>query len=337
MLHVTGCLALTRVLLEVRGLRVWYPVGKRSALTILAKDEFLRAVDDISFHVNAGEAFSLVGESGSGKTTTCMAIARLVKITGGSAKFEGKELTSMSKSELRTIRSQIQLIFQDPYESLNPRMTVFQIVAEPIIVNKVRVADLHEAVAKALADVQLTPPEKFLDRFPHELSGGQRQRVAIASAVILQPKLLIADEPVSMLDVSIRGSILDVIESLRHKLGLTCLLVLHDLALARYVSDRIAVMYLGTIVEMGEVRPIIEHPMHPYTKALVSVIPVPDPEAERSKSRQILPGDAQSPIQKPSGCRFHPRCPASVEICKKEEPRLVQTEDGRYVACHLVT
>jgi len=287
--------------------------------------------------VKKGSVVCLVGESGSGKTTTARAILRLVEPTGGKVIYEGKNILEIPKKELRKWRKEAQIIFQDPYESLDPRMTVYDTLSEPLRVNKLigSEEEERELVSKVLEDVRLVPPEEFMGRFPHELSGGQRQRVAIARALILNPKFIVADEPVSMLDASIRTQILNLMMDLRDMYGLTYLYITHDLAQARYMGSDIVVMYLGKAVEVGSVEEVIREPMHPYTKVLISHVPVPDPKVAATRKKIEIKGEPPSPIDLPPGCRFGPRCPFAKEICFKEEPEL-RWVNGRMVACHLV-
>jgi len=322
-------------ILKVVNLRKWFELKAGFLSSLLSKKKlFVKAVDKINFEIKRGEIYGLVGESGSGKTTTGRVILRLLDPTEGKVFFEGKEITSIPPEEFKPLRRYMQMIFQDPYESLNPRMTIGDIVEEPLVIQKIGEAEERkEAVYKALEDVELTPPEEFIYRFPHELSGGQRQRVAIARALILNPKFIVADEPVSMLDVSIRAEVLNLMLDLRDKYKVTILYITHDLALARHICDRIAVMYLGKIVEIGDVEKIVYEPLHPYTKALIEAVPVPDPSSKRSKV--VIKGEIPSPVNPPSGCRFRTRCPAYIgDICKTKEPEMVKIDD-RYVACHL--
>ena len=282
-----------------------------------------------------GEIFCLAGESGCGKTTTGRALVRLVRPTVGTIEYDGVNLASLSNREMKEYRRRLQIIFQDPYSSLNPRQTVRQIVAEPVNVHRLAqsAGDLRDRVNRALTDAGLAPPGEFLDRYPHELSGGQQQRVAIAGALVLEPDFIVADEPVSMLDVSVRSEILRLMLELRERTHLTYLFVTHDLSLAWLIADRIGIMYLGRIVELGRADELINRPLHPYTKALVSVIPVPNPNT-RERERTILEGDPPNPALIPSGCRFHPRCPVSQDRCKGEEPELRELTYGHYAACH---
>jgi len=323
-------------LLRVEELKKWFPVRLGFMGTLFSrKSLFVRAVDGISFDVKEQEIFGLVGESGSGKTTTGRAILRLTEPTGGKIFFKGKEVSHLSMRQFKHLRREMQIIFQDPYESLNPKMTVYDIIAEPLTVQgAVRdERELNERIYQALEDVQLTPPDEFLRRYPHELSGGQRQRVATGRALILHPSFLVADEPVSMLDASIRAEILNLMFDLMKKYNVSFLYITHDIALSRHICDRIAVMYLGKIVELGTAEEIVYEPLHPYTNALITAVPRSDPRAKRSET--VLKGEIPSPINPPSGCRFHTRCPEYLgEICKKKEPSIIDAGGGHLVACH---
>jgi len=321
---------------EADGLKKWFPVRRGLADIILRRSpKFIRAVDGVSFAIKRGEIFCLAGESGCGKTTTGRLILRLEEPTAGRILFKGVDITSLDGEELIEFRRKAQIIFQDPYESLNPHMRVIDIISEPLSIHKLahNREEVIERVVKTLEDVALKPPEEFMYRYPHELSGGQRQRVAIARAMILQPEFIVADEPVSMLDMSIRAEILDLMLGIRDRYGIAYLFITHDLAVAKHICDRIAIMYLGKVVELGEATEVIDNPLHPYTKALTAAIPVPDP---RVKIGEIpIKGEVPSPISPPSGCRFHPRCPYAMDICSKKEPDLKEVEKGRKVACHL--
>jgi len=329
---------MTDLVVEVKELKKWFPVRLGFFKTVLSRQQlFVKAVDGINFKIKKGEIFGLAGESGSGKTTTGRVILRLTEPTSGKILFQGKDITNISEEELKRIRRKMQIIFQDPYESINPRMTVFDILAEPLRVQKLASGvELEERVYKALENVDLIPPEDFVWRFPHELSGGQRQRVATGRALIVNPDFIVADEPVSMLDVSIRAEILNLMFDLRKRYGVTFLYITHDLALARHICDDIAIMYLGKLMEMGPTEQIISEPLHPYTEALIKAVPNPDPHAERVEA--VIKGEIPSPISPPSGCRFHTRCPKYIgNICKEKEPPFVRVGKEHFVACHLYT
>jgi oligopeptide transport system ATP-binding protein len=320
------------VLLEVRDLVKHYPV---SAGLFGRHVGVVRAVDGVSFTIRQGETLGLVGESGCGKTTTGRCILQLERPTSGSVRFEGQELTTLGPEALRSVRRRMQVIFQDPYSSLNPRMTVGQIVGEPLAVHGlVRDAPARAArVRELLGQVGLLP--RHDRRYPHELSGGQRQRVGIARALSLEPSLIICDEPVSALDVSIQAQIINLLEDLQRELGLTYLFIAHDLSVVRHISDRVAVMYLGKIVELADRQAIYEAPRHPYTKALLSAVPIPDPEIEARREHVVLGGEVPSPLHPPPGCAFHPRCPVAVEECQRTGPDLREVDPGHQAACHL--
>jgi len=276
----------------------------------------------------------IAGESGSGKTTVARALLALTRSRSGAVNLAGKDILSLSKTELRKLRCKMQIIFQDPYESIDPRMSILEILTEPLEVNKVGRSrrEREERARKALEDVRLLPPHEFARRFPHELSGGQRQRVAIARALVLQPDLIIADEPVSMLDASIRVQILNLLLDLREEYDLTFLFITHDLAQARYVGNDIVIMYLGKMMEYGPVEDVVKKPIHPYTRALISNVPVPDPTIKRDKI--AVKGETPSASDIPPGCRFHPRCPYAADVCKTKEPEFQRIDSNRYSACH---
>jgi oligopeptide/dipeptide ABC transporter ATP-binding protein len=325
-------------ILTVRAVRKLYPVsrGLFGALRRRPK-RHVHAVDGVSFSLRRGEILGLVGESGSGKTTIAMSIMGLVDPSEGEIRFEGSSVPDMARGRDRLkLRRSIQMVFQDPYEALNPRQTVFQILAEPLEIHglaKTRDEKIAR-VSAALADAGLKPPETYFERHPEDLSGGQRQRVVIASALILDPRLLVADEPVSMLDVSIRAEILNLLRDLRDRRGISILYITHDLATAGFFTDRIAVMYLGRIVEIGPTAEVLTRPKHPYTRALLSVVPVPNPRHRRK--RVILQGEIPNPIDLPSGCRFHPRCPDRIERCRQVDPALYDVGANHSAACILI-
>jgi len=322
--------------IEARNLTKYFYIKVGFFKSLLSKDiPYVHAVDDVSFEIKKEEVFGLVGESGCGKTTTGRLLLRLIEPTAGHIHFKGLDVTSLPDKEMRKLRRKMQIIFQDPYESLNSRMSIFDIVAEPLRIQKVvgTEAEVHERVVKVMEDMDLTPPEEFLYRFPHELSGGQRQRVAIARAFALEPEFIVADEPVSMLDASIRSEVSNLMLGLVKKFHCSILYITHDIALSRYMCNRVAVMYLGEIVEKGPRDDVIQEPLHPYTEALIAAVPVPDPTARRTKI--VTKGEVPSAISPPSGCRFHPRCPHVMDVCGKEEPELIEVTKDRYVACHL--
>jgi len=327
------------VLLEVKGVKKYFPVSRGIVNTLLLHPQrFVHAVDDVSFSMKKGEILALVGESGSGKTTTAFCCTGLIPTTEGEILLDGENVQAMAndRKQVKALRRSAQLIFQDPYESLNPRQTVFNSVAEPMEVHHLisSKSEMIEKVTDVLEMSGLKPAHNYLHRFPQELSGGQRQRVVIAGGLVLNPKLLVADEPVSMLDVSIRAEILNLLIQLRDKKNISILYITHDLATAAYIADRVAVMYLGKIVEIGPAIAVLGNPFHPYTKALMSVIPVPNPR--RRRERLVLQGETPDPIDLPPGCRFHPRCPVAIEECAKLEPSLEEIEPGHFAACSLL-
>jgi oligopeptide transport system ATP-binding protein len=323
---------LSGALLEVDNLVKHFPVGggvfARPAGTV-------RAVDGVSFALQRGETLGLVGESGCGKTTTGRCILQLERPTSGRILFDGVDLAAIDDAALRAVRRRVQVIFQDPYSSLNPRMTVGQILAEPLKVHGIiRSRSGRDArVRELLEQVGLSP--QHARRYPHQLSGGQRQRVGVARALAMEPALIICDEPVSALDVSIQAQIINLLEDLQRRLGLTYLFIAHDLSVVRHISDRVAVMYLGRIVELADRAALYEDPLHPYTRALLSAVPIPDPDVEATRERTVLKGEVPSPLKPPSGCVFHPRCPIAVDRCTAEIPPLREIKPGHWAACHL--
>ena len=324
------------VLLEVRDLKVYFPVT--AGIIFQRKVADVKAVDGISFSVRRGETLGLVGESGCGKSTTGKAILQLIRPTAGQVIFEGQDLTKLKGRELRRFRRKMQMIFQDPYASLNPRMSVGSIIAEPLTIHKLaKGKEKKERVQELLQTVGLNP--YFANRFPHEFSGGQRQRIGIARALAVSPDFIVCDEPVSALDVSIQAQIINLLEDLQERFGLTYLFIAHDLSVVRHISDRVAVMYLGHIMELTDRDTIFENPLHPYTRALLSAVPIPDPEVERKRERIILVGDVPSPLRPPPGCVFHTRCPIAIDECRVQRPewRNVGTADHEHwVWCHRV-
>lgn len=322
-------------ILEIKNLKKYFQVGRPGWFS-KAAESVVHAVDDVTLQLKPGEVIALVGESGCGKSTLSLTLMGLEEATAGQIIFNGVDITHATNEERKVFRQKIQMIFQDPYESLNPTQTIEEIVSEPLVVHGLA-RDLHERkarVLRALDDSGLKPAESYLQRFPHQLSGGQRQRVVIAGALVLEPQLLLADEPVSMLDVSIRAEIINLLADLRRTRGISVIFITHDLGTVGYFADRVAVMYLGRIVEIGNMREVLKHPQHPYTQALLSVIPVPNPRLR--KKRIILQGETPNPINLPSGCRFHPRCPVAMEVCKQSDPPLIKISDSHQAACLLV-
>ncbi len=295
----------------------------------------VHAVDGISFDIRRGETFGLVGESGCGKSTAGRTILQLYRPTSGKVFFEDIDLVAMKGEELRRMRQRMQMIFQDPYASLNPRMTIREIVAEPLIVHNIaKTQEINDKVDVLLDTVRLNPG--FASRYPHEFSGGQRQRIGVARALALEPDFIVCDEPISALDVSIQAQVINLLEDLQSTLGLTYLFIAHDLSMVRHISDRVGVMYLGILVETATRDELYHHPLHPYTKALLSAVPVPDPLVEEQRKRIILEGDVPSPVNPPSGCRFRTRCPIAEKICAEQTPEWREVAPDHWVACHMV-
>jgi peptide/nickel transport system ATP-binding protein len=322
-------------LVQVSNLTKYFPVQTSFLESMLSrKKDYVRAVDGIDFMVKPGEIFGLVGESGSGKTTTGRLLVRLTEPTAGEIIFDGEDVGALGSTQLRQFRRRAQIIFQDPTAALNPRMTAGQSIKSALDIHGVGSKNERRNVALRMLDrVGLTPAETFYGKYPHQVSGGQRQRIVIARAMVLNPQFVVADEPIAMVDVSIRAQILDLMLSLKKEFGLTYVFITHDLATANYLCDRIAIMYLGKIVEIGLRDEVFKSPKHPYTVALMSAIPVPDPKHKMEK--QIPRGEIPSPISPPSGCRFHPRCPSAFDRCSKEEPGMTRISETHYVACHL--
>ena len=322
------------VLVRVNELKMYFPI--RAGFVLNRTVGHIKAVDGISFDIHKGETLGMVGESGCGKTTAGRAILQLYRPTGGEVVFRGHDLVRQSPSDLRLARRHMQMIFQDPYASLNPHMRVGEIIARPLRVHGVTSgkADETRRVTELMEKVGLSPSVR--DRFPHEFSGGQRQRIGIARALATSPDFIVCDEPISALDVSIQAQIVNLLEDLREELGLTYLFIAHDLSMVRYVSTRIAVMYLGKLVELTSIEELYENPLHPYTKALLSAIPIPDPPLERQRQRILLEGDVPSPANPPKGCNFSTRCPFAQDRCRQVEPEFRLVEGGHWVACHLV-
>jgi oligopeptide transport system ATP-binding protein len=321
-------------ILEVDDLKMYFPVTQ--GIVFQKKIADIKAVDGISFHIEKGETLGLVGESGCGKTTTGRAVLQLYRPTAGRVRYEGKELTQLKPREIREIRRNMQIIFQDPYGSLNPRMTAGSIIGEPMVIHNTvpNKKERLEQVGELLRTVGLNPYMR--DRYPHEFSGGQRQRIGVARALAVRPDFIVCDEPVSALDVSIQAQLINLLEELQEQFQLTYLFIAHDLAVVRHLSDRVAVMYLGKIMELADRVDLYENPLHPYTKALLSAVPIPDPVVEAQRERIILTGDVPSPLRPPSGCVFHTRCPIAIDVCKEEIPTWREASTGHWVACHRV-
>lgn len=314
-------------LIEVKNLKQYFPVSSNK----MFEKKYVKAVDDISFFINKGETFGLVGESGCGKTTTGRTILRLNKPTSGQIIYDGKDITNVN---MKPYRKKMQIVFQDPYASLDPRMTVGDIVGEAIDIHKLakNKTERKEKIVALLERVGLN--SEHANRYPHEFSGGQRQRIGIARALAVNPEFIVCDEPISALDVSIQAQVVNMFEELQQELGLTYLFIAHDLSIVKHISDRIGVMYLGKIVELGTSNEIAFESLHPYTKSLISAIPIPDPEISRTRKRIVLEGDVPSPVNPPSGCRFRTRCPYATELCAEKEPDFVEASSGHFVACH---
>ncbi|HNP70913.1 MAG TPA: dipeptide ABC transporter ATP-binding protein [Kouleothrix sp.] len=317
-------------LIQVRDLQMHFPVTK--GIVFQRQVGAVKAVDGVSFSIKKGETLGLVGESGCGKSTTGRAILQLYRPTAGEVLFQGQDLVKLKGEDMRRMRRKVQMIFQDPYASLNPRMTVGDIVGEPIRVHNLRQGKaVRERVQELLQLVGLNP--YFINRYPHEFSGGQRQRIGIARALAVEPEFVVCDEPVSALDVSIQAQVINLLEDLQDRLGLTYLFIAHGLSVVKHISDRVAVMYLGKVVELAEGSKLYTMPMHPYTQALLSAVPIPDPRVEKRRKRIILEGDVPSPLNPPSGCHFHTRCPIVIDRCKVEEPPFADYGNGHFAAC----
>lgn len=318
-------------IVEVSGLKKHFPVYRGLFSKQLAG--WVKAVDDVGFSIAPGETLGLVGESGCGKTTAGRCILQLDRPTEGKVLFRGRDLTRMTDAELRPLRRQMQIVFQDPYSSLNPRMTIGQIIGEPIRVHRIvqNERECQDRVAELLKVVGLSPV--MADRYPHELSGGQRQRAGIARALAVEPKFIVCDEPISALDVSIQAQIINLLEELQERFALTYLFIAHDLAVVRHISDRIAVMYLGKVVEVADRQGLYDNPLHPYTKALLSAVPVPDPQVEAKRERVVLRGEVPSSLNPPAGCVFHPRCPIAIDECSNVVPQMKEVTPNHWAAC----
>ncbi|MBU0490917.1 MAG: dipeptide ABC transporter ATP-binding protein [Chloroflexi bacterium] len=322
------------ILVRVEGLKMHFPITQ--GVVIQRQVGAVKAVDGITFSVRRGETLGLVGESGCGKSTTGRCIIQLYRPTAGDVYFEGQDLTKMKGQKLRAMRRNMQMIFQDPYASLNPRMTVGNIIGEPIEIHKLVSGkkERQERIQELLRIVGLNP--YMANRYPHEFSGGQRQRIGVARALAVEPSFIACDEPISALDVSIQAQIINLLEDLQEQFGLTYLFIAHDLSVVRHISDRITVMYLGKLVELATRKELYDHPLHPYSQALLSAVPIPDPLVEEKRKRIILTGDVPSPVNPPSGCNFHTRCPQAIDICREQEPEFYDRGGDHWVACHRV-
>ncbi len=320
----------TETILEVRNLKQHFPIRRGVFQRVVGH---VRAVDGVSFSVKRGETLGLVGESGCGKTTTGRSILQVYKPTDGEVLFEGHDLTKLPSRDLRRLRHKIQMIFQDPYSSLDPRLTVEEIVGEGMRANGIRNREvIREKVKELMKRVNLSPD--YIDRYAHEFSGGQRQRIGVARALAVEPELIICDEPISALDVSVQAQVVNLLMDLQEDFGLTYIFIAHDLSMVKHISDRVAVMYLGNIVELADKEVLFRNPLHPYTQVLMSAVPIPDPVIEKERKRIVLEGDVPSPIDPPSGCYFHPRCPMAKAICSQKKPQWHEAENGHWVACH---
>ncbi len=312
-------------LVQIQHLKKHFPAGR---------GQFVHAVDDVSFNIHRGETLGLVGESGCGKTTVGRCLLRLIEPTSGAIKFDDQDLLALSKSEMRALRRRMQIVFQDPYSSLNPRMKVGDIIGEPLIVHGIgNKAERTDRIAELLKVVKLDPD--YANRYPHQFSGGQRQRIGIARALALNPDFIVADEPVSALDVSVQAQVVNLLQDLQEQFGLTYLFISHGLAVVEHISTRVGVMYLGKIVELAPAAELYENPQHPYTQALLASIPLPDPEQTRDRARIALRGEVPTPLNPPSGCRFHTRCPHAMDQCKTNEPEFKEIAPGHFTACFL--
>lgn len=324
---------MTETLIRVEHLTKHFPIYK--GLIFQKQIGAVQAVDDVSFFIRKGETLGLVGESGCGKSTTGRTLLRLHEPTSGKIFYRDQDITNLPQDEMRALRRNLQIIFQDPYASLDPRMTIGGIIAEPLEIHNIGTPkERVERVQELLRLVGLSP--YFINRYPHEFSGGQRQRIGIARALALQPEFIVCDEPISALDVSIQAQVVNLLEELQEQFGLTYLFIAHDLSMVRHISDRVAVMYLGKVVELASRDELYTNPLHPYSQALLSAVPIPDPVKEASRKRIILKGDVPSPINPPSGCRFHPRCPLAEEICRQQVPEWREVRPEHWVACHMV-